>query len=193
MKMPQLMRLLPCLWALLLAFALLASIPSVVSAQNEDSCADWARPWAWAQIDDELRDELRYETFTAPGLERDCETLLAARDTLDSSDINWSFDESFWEGIQHGDPAKFTSEGGTLGWKSGASREIRVVEVSIYFVNGKIPLDLGSLSALKSLFLAGDMTGPIPASLGFLSNLDELTLWGNLTGPIPPELVSCPT
>ena len=56
-------------------------------------------------------------------------------------------------------------------------------------LTGPIPLELGNLSALKSLQLGGNLTGPIPPELGDLAALERLYLNNNaLTGPIPPEL-----
>lgn len=55
---------------------------------------------------------------------------------------------------------------------------------------GTIRSDLGSLSSLQVLDLAGnDLTGPIPPDLGDLSSLQLLNLSdNNLTGTIPSEL-----
>ncbi|BAB40094.1 putative leucine-rich receptor-like protein kinase [Oryza sativa Japonica Group] len=58
------------------------------------------------------------------------------------------------------------------------------------FVAGPVPAELGNLSALRVLWLAGcNLIGAIPASLGRLGNLTDLDLSTNaLTGSIPPEI-----
>ncbi len=76
----------------------------------------------------------------------------------------------------------------------------RVTDLALYAnqLTGPIPPELGQLSSLEWLALAGSsevepsgsqLTGPIPAELGNLASLTELDLGHNqLTGPIPPEL-----
>ncbi|PAN33123.1 hypothetical protein PAHAL_5G538800 [Panicum hallii] len=58
------------------------------------------------------------------------------------------------------------------------------------FAPGPVPPQLGDLSALRVLWLAGcNLVGTIPPSLGRLTNLTDLDLSTNaLTGPIPPEI-----
>ncbi|XP_062188621.1 receptor-like protein kinase HSL1 [Phragmites australis] len=58
------------------------------------------------------------------------------------------------------------------------------------FAPGPVPAELGDLSALRVLWLAGcSLIGSIPPSLGRLGNLTDLDLSTNaLTGPIPPEI-----
>ncbi len=57
-------------------------------------------------------------------------------------------------------------------------------------LTGPIPPELGRLTSLNHLALAGNQfTGNIPPELGLLTNLQFLVLTFNqLTGPIPPEL-----
>ena len=59
-------------------------------------------------------------------------------------------------------------------------------------LTGEIPAELGSLTNLERLWLAGNqLTGEIPAELGSLTNLEGLSLNDNqLTGEIPAELGS---
>ena len=56
-------------------------------------------------------------------------------------------------------------------------------------LRGTIPAELGLLSGLERLWLAGNnLTGDIPLELGYLANLEWITLRGNqLTGCLPDE------
>ena len=70
----------------------------------------------------------------------------------------------------------------------------RVIGLAFFDNNlrGPIPAELGSLTNLKSLRLAGNnLRGPIPAELGWLTDLEEIALYdNNLMGSIPVELGS---
>ncbi len=111
------------------------------------------------------------------GLASDCDTLLAARDTLAGAGaLNWSahIPITTWEGVTlEGSPLRVT----------GLSLEDRRL-------TGEIPPSLGDLAKLESLRLQeNQLTGEIPSELGDLANLSYLALWDNrLTGSIPPEL-----
>ena len=112
-----------------------------------------------------------------PGLVSDCDTLLAARDTLaGSASLNWSADTPIgqWDGV--------TVSGSPL----------RVTELTLIGreLTGAIPAELGSLTQLHSLDLGwNDLSDEIPAELGNLINLQTLDLYGNqLSGAIPAEL-----
>ena len=114
-----------------------------------------------------------------PGLVSDCDTLLAARDTLaGSATLNWSASTpiDLWEGV-------------TLG---GSPLRVTRLELPRRGLTGEIPKELGSLANLLFLDLSGNqLTGEIPKDLGSLANLESLSLWGNqLTGEIPAELGS---
>ena len=123
-----------------------------------------------------------------PGLVADCETLLAARDTLKGSGtLNWSANTHIgnWDGITvGGTPQRVTQ------------LELRVRGITR--VTGTIPAELGDLTALEVLSIYGASTsdgqpiglnGTIPAELGNLVNLQELTLHQHqLSGTIPVEL-----
>ena len=112
------------------------------------------------------------------GLVSDCEVLSQGRDTLAGrATLNWSTDLPInrWQGI--------TVEGSPP----------RVVELRLDLaaLSGRIPPQLGELSALKVLsFRINDLTGSIPTELGRLSELRYLDVTGNteLGGTIPPEL-----
>ena len=115
--------------------------------------------------------------LTSTSLVSDCETLLAAGDTLaGTSTLNWSTDTSitFWDGV-------------TLG---RTPRSVTRLDVSELGLSGMIPNELGDLSNLQRLTLSNNqLTGTIPTQLGNLSNLTDLALGGNqLTGTIPTQL-----
>ena len=111
------------------------------------------------------------------GLMSDCETLLAALDTLAGTAIlNWATDTLItqWDGVVIN------------------RRSQRVTGLSLHQreLTGEIPAELGSLSNLQTLDLSSNqLMGEIPPELGDLSNLVLLSVWGNqLTGEIPKEL-----
>ena len=57
-------------------------------------------------------------------------------------------------------------------------------------LSGPIPAELGGLTSLTTLYLAGnELSGPIPPELGNLTNLEYLYLAStDLSGPLPAEL-----
>ncbi len=59
-------------------------------------------------------------------------------------------------------------------------------------LTGPIPVELGNLTNLRSLYLQyNDLSGPIPVELGNLTSLIELQLGRNeLSGPLPVELAN---
>ena len=114
---------------------------------------------------------------TNTGLVSDCDTLLAARDTLAGTAIlNWSADTLIgkWEGV---------TLRGTLD---------RIVGLTLTYkgMDGEIPSELGDLSMLAKLDLrSNQLSGSIPSSLGRLSRLTRLNLRSNqLSGSIPGSL-----
>ena len=115
-----------------------------------------------------------------PGLVSDCDTLLAARDTLaGTATLNWSVSTPIdqWEGVTvvRDSPPRVT--------------ELILPEKGL---TGEIPAELGGLSNLEELILIENhLTGRIPTELGGLANLILLNLYGNqLSGEIPTELGS---
>ena len=133
-------------------------------------------------------------TLTDP-IVRDCNVLLAARDTLEGDDgtLNWADDESIfnWDGIT-------VTEDTT-------NRVTRLNLTSTHkskLDEGTIPPLLGTLDKLDSLrieSMGADLTGAIPPELGSLSlpgdagNDTYRGLYLNknqLSGAIPPELGS---
>ena len=116
-----------------------------------------------------------------PGLVDDCETLLAAEDTLrGTANLNWSANTpiSQWNGITvGGTPLRAT--------KLSLSRNLVTGRLT-----GMIPPELANLANLKTLDLSENrLTGRIPPELANLTNLTTLDLWDNqLTGSIPVQL-----
>ena len=112
-----------------------------------------------------------------PGLQGDCDLLLAVRDQLSgSAKLNWtpSTPIHFWQGVSLG----------------GTPMRVIALDLSRHAIDGAIPPRLGNLEALVSLRLHRNaLAGPIPPELGKLARLKELLLSNNaLTGSLPKEL-----
>ncbi len=111
------------------------------------------------------------------GLVEDCRALLAFRDNLDATDLNWVTTTPISR------------------WYSLEVRDSRITGILIdsygSAIRGSISPELGRLTALESLAIGWHgygLTGPVPPELGQLANLTSLDLSGNsLTGPIPAE------
>ena len=170
---------------LLLTFAGSIS-PGAVLAQQASACATGG---AVPDPDDN------------PGLVSDCETLLAARDTLaGTATLNWAADTpmSEWDGVRYqGTPLRVNwlglhDKGLTGEIPAGLGNLSNLGELSLFDnqLSGEIPTELGSLSNLLVLYLHGNqLTGEIPSELGNLSNLRFLFLRENqLTGEVPAKL-----
>ena len=141
---------------------------------------------------------------TNAGLVSDCDTLLAARDTLaGTATLNWSAHTPIadWDGIGddslEGSPTRVTRlylnrlrlDGMIPSGLSNLS-ELRVLYLHDNELTGTIPSSLGDLSNLTDLYAHNnDLTGEIPAELGELASLQELSLYSNdLSGSIPSEM-----
>ena len=115
-------------------------------------------------------------------LVKDCETLLAAKDTLrGTATLDWASGTalSSWTGVTTG----------------GTPTRVTGVNLSSQSLSGTIPAALGQLFALTTLNLSSNsLTGDVPAELGWLDHLTELRLSGNtLTGCIPLALQAVAT
>ena len=112
-----------------------------------------------------------------PGLVSDCDTLLAARDTLvGTATLNWSASTAIarWDGV-------------TLG---GTPERVSKVKLQKRELTGRIPAEIGRLDALEELWLYNnELTGTIPPELGALNSLRWLFVSTNkLSGQIPETL-----
>ena len=146
-----------------------------------------------------------------PGLVLDCETLLRIRTAffgLGPADPGWTFEYrpagsawredvpiGRWTGVSVGGDPPRVRELQLGGEARGAIppdiARLEMLEVlGINGLTGPIPPELGRLTHLKELNLAGNrLRGGIPPELGALKNLAILNLAGNsLSGGIPPEL-----
>ena len=131
----------------------------------------------------------------------DCDTLLAARDTLAGSrSLNWSADTPIgqWDGVTvTGSPLRVTKLvlrrfAGEIPAELGSLTNLQTLYLYSNELSGAIPKELGSLTYLGSLDLSDNqLSGEIPAELGSLTLLEALYLSGNqLSGEIPAELGS---
>ena len=132
------------------------------------------------------------------GLVEDCRALLAFRNSRDErSDLSWStaFPISRWRNVYIRDarvreihlgdsPIDPLNIDGPISPELGNLTALE--SLSLAGVSGLIPPELGNLTALESLSLAG-VSGPIPPELGNLTTLESLSLAG-VSGPIPTEL-----
>ena len=115
-----------------------------------------------------------------PGLVSDCDTLLAARDTLaGSASLNWSASTLIdqWDGI-------------TVG---GSPMRVTGLELPKHGLTGEIPVGLGSLAALEWLILGGNqLTGCISAGLRDVPNSDLYELGMPFCDVLLSDLVVSP-
>ncbi len=112
-----------------------------------------------------------------PGLVNDCRILLKVQEVVVGPRwLNWSAEAPMeqWEAIEIG----------------GTPRRVLALEIREPRGGGRIPPELGGLTALQRLVIVGNRSwGPIPAELGRLSELRELDLsYNHLSEAIPPEL-----
>ena len=111
-----------------------------------------------------------------PGLLRDCEALMSARDAIAGSrSLDWSFAKpiSTWEGVRlSAAPSRVT-------WLALRRNEL----------DGTLPPEFGRLSALQRLGIQENpLKGPLPPEWGNLRNLTNLVLHdAQATGTLPPE------
>ena len=135
------------------------------------------------------------------GLVKDCEVLLAVRDSLAGlrgTPLNWSADLpiSDWVGVtvSNGRVTELVLGArhlmGTISPRLAQLSEMTVLLLHGNTLTGTIPPELGQLTQLRMLGLEfNELTGAIPPELGQLSELKWLFLgYNGLTGAIPPEV-----
>ena len=135
------------------------------------------------------------------GLVKDCEVLLAVRDSLAGlrgTPLNWSADLpiSDWVGVtvSNGRVTELVLGArhlmGTISPSLAQLSELTVLLLHGNTLTGTIPPELGQLTQLRMLGLEfNELTGAIPPELGQLSELKWLFLgYNGLTGVIPPEV-----
>ena len=138
-----------------------------------------------------------------PGLLSDCETLLAARDTLAGTEtLNWAPNTPIteWIGVTVDVTQLRVTDlilrdyglNGEIPKEIGNLTRLRQLDLFLNRLTGEIPSEIGNLSNLRNLTISWNpLTGDVPKELGNLSNLRSLDLsWNRLTGPIPTELGS---
>ena len=136
-----------------------------------------------------------------PGLLKDCETLLAARDALAGGvGLNWrrTTPLALWEGVLiAGAPLRVIGlelpKRGLLGWlpaELAALDRLEKLQLTWNALKGSIPPELGGLRRLRELELQNNaLTGVIPQELGGLPLLSKLRLAGNaFAGAAPAAL-----
>ena len=135
------------------------------------------------------------------GLVKDCEVLLAVRDSLAGlrgTPLNWSADIpiSDWVGVtvSNGRVTELALSArhlmGTISPRLAQLSELTGLFLHGNTLTGTIPPELGQLTQLRMLALEfNELTGAIPPELGQLSELKWLFLgYNGLTGAIPPEV-----
>ena len=135
------------------------------------------------------------------GLVKDCEVLLAVRDSLAGlrgTPLNWSADIpiSDWVGVtvSNGRVTELALGAwhlmGTISPRLAQLSELTGLLLHGNTLTGTIPPELGQLTQLRMLALEfNELTGTIPPELGQLSELKWLFLgYNGLTGAIPPEV-----
>ena len=135
-----------------------------------------------------------------PGLLRDCEALMSARDAIEGGrSLDWSFSKpiSLWEGVRvSAAPSRVTWLGlrrkgldGTLPPEFGELSALQWLTIQENPLKGALPPEWGNLRNLRTLALHdAQAEGTLPPEWGGMTSLRELWLSRNLlTGEIPPE------
>ena len=142
-----------------------------------------------------------------PGLVRDCELLLALKDTLDpdgpplqSWSVNTPIDgPDSWVGVTLGGTPERVERlwlerlqlTGSIPPALSGLDQLTVLNLSVNpQLSGSLPPELGDLTRLRLLYAwYNQLSGSIPAQLGNLAQLEQLWLLQNqLNGSLPPEL-----
>ena len=140
-------------------------------------------------------------TTPGAGLIKDCNILLAAKDTLRGTaggSLNWatSQDITTWTGLSSVEAGGVkwiyldnSSLKGTIPRVLGGLAILGRLSLVSNQLTGAIPWELGDLTNLDTLFLhLNQLSGPIPSALGALQNLWYLNLTANSFTHIPPAL-----
>ena len=130
------------------------------------------------------------------GLVRDCQTLIAMRDTLSEGLISqWHAEKPIgeWTGVEIGGVPNrvvrlhIRHTTGTLSPEIGDLANLEELTSAGFY--GPIPAEIGKLANLRILRVIGGALKSIPPEIGMLVNLEKLYLVSNyMTGSIPPEL-----
>ena len=132
-------------------------------------------------------------------LVEDCEALWAFYLDLDGNGLYYRDDPSIHTFFSNVDPTAAWNETNPIeNWHGVTITDDRVthLELRLVFDGGRIAPEIGSLTELKVLDLAGNgLYGSIPPELGNLQNLQTLNLesvydccYNYLSGSIPPEI-----
>ena len=148
---------------------------------TDPEAADQALPAEWDAVFDRIAATARHmppPSCAEESLAADCAILLAARDVLAGDGaLNWSADVPVeeWDGVT----------------VSQWSRRVTWLSLGDRGLTGRIPPEMGNLTALEALFLSGNsLTGGVPPELEkLLPRLSFLRLSGNsFTGCVPERL-----
>ena len=112
---------------------------------------------------------------------------------------NWLSDRPVgeWHGVRTDDAGQVTALElgrnnlvGSIPSEVGSLSALETLYLPNNSLSGRLPPEIGNLASLKTLDLYNNaLSGPIPARIGSLSALESLFLSRNhLTGPIPPEI-----
>lgn len=137
-----------------------------------------------------------------PGLAKDCDILLTARETLGAGRaLNWDEETPMnsWYGVKlGGSPLRVQGlylmrlgMHGKIPPELGELDQLVVLRMNRNYLHGSIPPELGKLANLAELGLGNNhLTGAIPRELGRLSKLKELWLKDNqLVGAVPEAVL----
>ena len=142
-------------------------------------------------------------TTPGAGLIKDCNILLAAKDTLRGTGgaLDWATDKDIttWKGLTNSNSVEAggvknvtlnaSSLKGTIPPILGGLAILEQLDLTSNQLTGAIPWELGALANLEGVWLyVNKLSGQIPSALGALQNLLYLNLSTNSFTHIPPAL-----